>query len=92
MPSGAERRALAARGNRLKAGLRIGNQGITDNLVAELQQMFESSDLIKVRVDAEDRREVDVAANELCERVPCVLIKRIGRVILLYRPAEEHSS
>lgn len=91
-PTGAHRRALLARGNRLKAGLRVGRNGVTDAVIDELRRMFDTSALIKVRVDAEDKAEVNAVAEEICRRAGCAFIQRVGRVVLLYHPqAEDHS-
>jgi len=91
-PTASRRRALAARANRLKARLRVGQKGVTEALVEELRRMFTTDDLIKVRIDAEDRDEVRQVAAELCERVPCHLIQRVGRVVIVYHRGAETTS
>ena len=81
----AERRTLAARGNRLRARLVVGRRGLSESIVAQVRRALEKTDLVKVRVDADAREEVDVLAEQLAREVPCHLIQRVGKVVLLYQ-------
>ncbi|MBN1490856.1 MAG: YhbY family RNA-binding protein [Phycisphaerae bacterium] len=81
----AERRALAARGNRLRARLVVGRRGLGESIVAQVRRALEKTDLVKVRVDADAREEVDAIAEQLAREVPCHFIQRVGKVVLLYQ-------
>ena len=59
---------------------------LTDAAIAQVRACFANHELVKVRIHAETGGECDVAAGELAARVPCELVKRIGRVALLYLP------
>jgi RNA-binding protein len=87
--SSAERRALAAKGNRLKARVIIRANELSDATVAHVRQAFGDNELIKVRISTDDRQRCLQAAQEIAERIPCELVQRVGRVALLYRPADE---
>ena len=87
--SSRERRALAARGNRLKANVAIQAGELSDATVEHVRRAFGRNELIKVRISTDDREECSQAARELAERIPCALVQRVGRVALLYRPAED---
>ncbi len=84
-----QRRESAARGQRLKASVHIGRQGVTTQAIDGIRQAFANTDLIKVRVDAEGASEVDAIAEEIAQRVPCQFVQRVGRVVLLQRPREQ---
>jgi RNA-binding protein len=86
-PTSRERRALVARGQRLKAQFTVGRQGLGEPFVAGVRDAFRNTDLLKVRVDADSAEETMGVATELAGRVPCHLVQRVGRVALLYRPA-----
>jgi len=88
-PIAAERKQLKARGHRLKARLAVGRGGLTDGFVQQVNQVFETTDLLKVHLDADDAAESKQMASELAERVGCYLIQRVGRVALLYRKLEK---
>jgi RNA-binding protein len=83
--SSRERRALAARGNRLKASVIIRADELSDATVAHVRNAFGEKELLKIRINTDDREECSRVAVELAARVPCELVQRIGRVALLYR-------
>ncbi len=83
-----QRRALKARGNRIKASVTISAEDLSEAAVEHVRRAFARRDLIKVRLVTDDRELCDRAAAELARRVPCHLVQRIGRVALLYRPVE----
>jgi RNA-binding protein len=87
--SSSKRRALAAKGNRLKAHVIIRAAELSDAAVEHVRQAFDDQELIKVRISTDDRQRCRQAAQELAERIPCELVQRVGRVALLYRPADE---
>jgi len=89
--SSAERRALTAQGNRLKARVIIRADELSDATVAHVRQAFGDKELIKVRISTDDRAQCLQTAQELAERIPCELVQRVGRVALLYRPATDES-
>ena len=53
--SSGERRALAAKGNRLKAHVIIRANELSDATVAHVRQAFGDQELIKVRISTDDR-------------------------------------
>lgn len=83
-PAAASLRELRARGQKLKARLALGHKGLSDPFVQEVRAELARSELIKVRIEEEDRGEADRLAEELARRVPCHLVQRIGRVALLF--------
>ena len=87
--SSRERRALAAKANRLKANVIIRAEELSDATVDHVRNVFGTRELIKVRISTDDREACARAAAELAERIPCELVQRVGRVALLYRPAAE---
>jgi RNA-binding protein len=87
--SSAQRRVLAARGNRLKARVIIRADELSDATVTHVRQAFGQGELLKIRISTDDRAACDRAALQLGERVPCEVVQRLGRVVLLYRPATE---
>jgi RNA-binding protein len=83
-----ERRALAARGNRLKADITIRAGELSDATVAHVRNALTKRELIKVRISTDDREECAQTADQLAERIPCDLVQRVGRVALLYRSGD----
>lgn len=80
-----ERKALVARSHRLKATLALSPTRVDEGAVAHVRSALAERDLIKVRVQADERSACEQVAAELVKRVPCELVRRVGRVLLLYR-------
>ena len=90
--TGGDRRRLRARGQPFKPALTVGRDGPTDAITTELDRILEQTSLVKVRVDASDRHEADRWAAELAAAVDAEIIRRMGRVVLLYRPVPSSPS
>ena len=81
-----QRQALVAASHRLKPAVTVGTGDVSDSVVAQVRAAFAGHELIKIRVNADDAPTCDAIAADLAHRVPCEVVKRIGRVVLLYRP------
>lgn len=87
--SNKERQTLWAGSHQLKAAVTVNADGLTDAAVAHVRAQLASHPLLKVRIAAETGAACDEAAADLAQRIPCELIKRVGRVALLYQPPTE---
>ena len=80
-----QRRALVARSHALQPVVSIGRAALRDSVIASVREAFNQRDLLKVRITADNAGECERVAVEVAARVPCEFVKRIGRVVLLYR-------
>lgn len=84
-----ERAALRAKANTLDAIIQIGKEGISDNLLAQIDDTLDVRELIKVRVHLETApqppREL---AQALASALGAEVIQVIGGIIVLYRPID----
>ena len=85
----AQNRFLRGVAHDLKALLQIGGKGVTPAFLAELDEVLERHELIKVKVGAEDREAREAIVAELIQASGSALAQRIGFVAVLYRPAKE---
>jgi len=83
-------RFLRGQAHDLKALLQIGGKGVTPAFLAELEEVLERHELIKVKVGAEDREARDAMIAELVTATSSTLVQRIGHVAVLYRPSKEN--
>ncbi|MGE0479037.1 MAG: YhbY family RNA-binding protein [Phycisphaerae bacterium] len=81
----AERRALAAQHRQSRAAVALAADKLTDEVAAHVRQAFGGRDALKVRVNAHDHATTDAVGAWLVEHVPCEVVERRGRVLLLYR-------
>ncbi|HBG89312.1 MAG TPA: ribosome assembly RNA-binding protein YhbY [Stenotrophomonas sp.] len=82
-------RFLRGQAHDLKALLQTGGKGITPAFIAELNEVLERHELVKVKVAAEDRDARDAMIAEIVEATEAALVQRIGHVAVLYRPSRE---
>ncbi len=80
-----QKRHLRALGHKLKPVVMIGDRGLTDSVLEEIDRSIEHHELLKVRVSVGDRTLRDRMIGEICERLGLTLIQRIGHVALLFR-------
>ena len=83
--SSTERRTLVARSHALQPVLSIAPETLRDSVIENVRTAFNTRDLLKVRITADNAEECERVATEVAARVPCEFVKRIGRVVLLYR-------
>lgn len=85
-----ERAALRAKANTLDAIIQIGKEGISDNLIAQIDDTLDVRELIKVRVHLETAPQPPKElAQALGEALGADVVQVIGGIIVLYRPIDE---
>ena len=63
----------------------LGNAGLTDAVVAELDHALSDHELVKVSVRVGDRDERDAVLASLANRTSAELVQQIGNVGVFYR-------
>ena len=84
--TGKDRRHLRALAHRLSPVVIVGQRGLTDAVVRQIDAALTDHELIKVRLGSESPVDRDEAAGVLSERTGCAVAGVIGRVLTLYRP------
>lgn len=83
--SASQKRYLRGLAHSLKPLILLGEKGLTDAVVVELDLALEHHELVKVRVPGEDRDAREAIIEELAERTGSAIVQRIGHVACLYR-------
>ena len=81
-----ERAHLKARAHALEPVLHVGNAGLTEALMAELDRALTAHELIKVKVGTDDRVNRAAIGDEICARTGATAVHRVGKVVILWRP------
>lgn len=81
----AQTRYLRSLGHSLKPVVMVGAQGLTDNVIAEIDQTIAHHELIKIRISVGDRELRDQIVASICEQVRATLIQRIGNMAIIFR-------
>ena len=80
---------LKAMSHGLKPVVIVGNAGITEAVLTEIDSRIEHHELIKVRLNASDRESRKSMTDKICDSVHAALINSIGHIAVFYRPAAE---
>ncbi len=85
-----ERAALRAQANSLEPIIQIGKEGISDNLIAQVDDTLDARELIKIRVHLETAPETPREfADKLAAALGADVIQVIGGVIVIYRKIDK---
>jgi len=82
-----QRKYLKAAAHARKPVVQVGNAGVTDAVLKELDRALERHELLKVRLPAVERDERNEMAQKLSGAVGAELVQEIGRIAVLYRRA-----
>jgi RNA-binding protein len=80
-----QKKYLRRLGHALNPVVALGNNGLTDPVVAEMDRALTDHELIKVRARVGERDDRNAALDVLAERTQSALVQRIGNVGLFYR-------
>ena len=83
--SGKQRAALRRRGQKLPVIVTVGQAGVTAGVGDALEQALFDHELVKIRIDTDDRDEYRRAVDRLVADHQAELVGKIGRTALLYR-------
>lgn len=87
--SAKSRQQLKAKAHPLKPVVYIGTKKLTANVIKELEHTLEDHELIKVRIQ-ENERDARVAIyNEICTATGAEPVQLIGKVCVVYRKRKE---
>lgn len=84
-----DKKHLKSIGHHLKPVLQMGDKGPSDSFINELEQRLEDHELIKVRINGEDREQRVTIVDALCQACSCELVQFIGKTALFYRAAKK---
>ena len=73
----------------LKPVVMMGNNGLTEGVLAEIEQAIEHHELIKVKIAAEERATKKLIADAIVRETGAVCVQVIGSILVLYRTAKE---
>lgn len=85
-----ERAALRAKANGLEPIIQLGKEGISENLLTQIDDTLDTRELIKIRVHLESAPETPKElAQKLADPLGAEVIQVIGGIIVLYREIDE---
>lgn len=85
----AQRSDLRSQAHGLNPTVMIGADGLTPAVMKEAHAALNSHQLIKIRVFGDDRATRIAIYEQLCDELGAAPIQHIGKLLVLYRPAQE---
>ena len=88
----ARRSELRARAHALSPVVIVGDKGLTDAVVAEVDRALKAHELIKVRAATDEREKRAGWMAALCERLDAHAVQSIGKILVLWRENPEKAA
>ncbi len=86
-----QRAYLRGLANKIDAIFQVGKNGISDNLIMQVNDALEARELIKLNVLETSPEDIQEIANTLSEATNSVLVQTVGNKITLYRARKKNS-
>jgi len=84
-----QRRYLKGLAHPLKPVVMVGNAGLTEAVLAEIENALAHHELIKVRVSGQEKADRKQMLDEIAEKTGADLVMMIGHIGGFYRPADK---
>lgn len=79
-----QKKYLRGLGHDLHPLIIIGGPGLHEALLIELGMALDHHELVKVRVNADDREARDAMIAQMCDSTGAELVQRVGHIALIY--------
>ena len=73
----------------LKPIVMLGNNGLTEAVVAEIDYALGHHELIKVKIPTDDKETKALIVEAICRETQALKIQVIGKTLIIYRESEE---
>ncbi|MBO1520685.1 ribosome assembly RNA-binding protein YhbY [Oceanisphaera pacifica] len=84
-----QKQYLKGLAHHLKPVVLLGQHGLTEGVLAEIDIALNFHELIKVKVAAEDREVKALIMDAIIRETGALKVQSVGHVLSLYRPSEE---
>jgi len=84
-----ERQYLKGQAHGLNPVVMIGNQGLSESVMREIAINLDAHELIKVRVQGDDRDARIAFYDQICEQLDAAPVQHIGKLLILWRPSDK---
>lgn len=90
MISSKQRSFLRGLAQTTDATVYIGKQGLTENVIKEIEVGLETRELVKVKIQEGCLLDPKEIANEMAEQLNAEFVQAIGRKFVLYRESKDN--
>jgi RNA-binding protein len=83
------RSELRAQAHKLSPVVIVGDKGLTDEVIAEIDRSLKAHELIKVRASSAERDARGTWMETICGKLGAEAVQQIGKVLVIYRQNED---
>lgn len=87
--SNKQKQYLKGLAHSLKPVVQLGQNGLTEGVLAEIEHALSHHELIKVKVASEDREEKALIVDAIIRETKGIKLQVIGHVLIIYRQSDE---
>jgi len=73
----------------LKPVVLLGNNGLTEAVVAEIDYALGHHELIKIKIPTDDRETKGLIVDAICRETNAIQVQVIGKTLVIYRESDE---
>ena len=73
----------------LKPIVLLGNNGLTEAVIAEIDYALNHHELIKVKIPTDDRENKSLIVDAIIRETNAIKVQVIGKTLIIYRQSEE---
>lgn len=90
MLTGKQKRFLRSKAHHIEPTFQVGKSGVNENMVAQLNDILEKRELIKIHVLQNNFDDKDDLAQTISETTESEIVQVIGSMIVLYKESTEN--
>jgi RNA-binding protein len=87
--SNKQKQYLKGLAHSLKPVIQLGNNGLTEGVLAETEVALNHHELIKVKIPIDDREEKQLIMDAIVRETNAVKVQTVGHILVIYRPSED---
>ena len=81
-----QRSHLKGRAHALEPVVFVGQAGLSEPVVVELERALTAHGLIKVKLAGAGREDREALTKDICERTGAAAVQNVGRILVIWRP------
>ncbi len=87
--NGKQRRHLRGLAHSLKPVVQLGNRGLTESILEELEAQIDHHELIKVKLSEECPVDIATVGESVLASLKGEVVQKIGHTLVIYRPRKK---
>jgi RNA-binding protein len=87
--SNKQKQYLKGLAHSLKPVVQLGNNGLTEGVLAEIDGAIKHHELIKIKVPTDDKEEKALIMDAIVRETGAVKVQAVGHVLVLFKPSDD---